>query len=62
MLHDTADEHTTLDCTTWDMWETYTPEIKANLMSFAMSNMDALQVCDVRLWNRIISLIACERI
>jgi glucan 1,3-beta-glucosidase len=43
MLHSTADEHTTTDCSTWDYWETWTPEIKQNLMSFAMSNMDALQ-------------------
>lgn len=44
MLHLTADEHTTTDCTVWDAWETWTPIIKQNFMTFAMSNMDALQV------------------
>jgi hypothetical protein len=44
MLHSTADEHTTTDCTVWDAWETWTPTIKQNFMTFAMSNMDALQV------------------
>jgi len=43
MLHSTADEHTTVGCDRWDMWEDYTDTMKANLMSFAMSNMDALQ-------------------
>ena len=44
MLHSVADEHTTADCTQWDEWENYTPTQKQNLMSFAMSNFDALQV------------------
>ena len=44
MLHSVADEHTTADCTQWDQWENYTPTQKQNLMSFAMSNFDALQV------------------
>jgi hypothetical protein len=43
MLHSTADEHTTTNCTVWDAWETWTPTIKQNFMTFAMSNMDALQ-------------------
>jgi len=44
MLHTTADEHTTKGCAEWDQWENYTPTQKQNLMSFAMSNMDVLQV------------------
>jgi hypothetical protein len=44
MLHSTADQHTTQNCTQWDEWENYTPTQKANLKSFAMSSMDALQV------------------
>ena len=44
MLHDVSDEHTTKDCTQWDQWENYTTTQKQNLMSFAMSNFDALQV------------------
>jgi len=44
MLHSVADEHTTADCTQWDEWENYTPTQKDNLLSFAMSNFDALQV------------------
>jgi hypothetical protein len=43
MLHTVADEHTTTDCTQWDNWENYTPTQKENLLSFAMSNFDALQ-------------------
>lgn len=43
MLHSTADDHTTKDCTQWDQWENYTPTMKQNLMTFAMANMDALQ-------------------
>ena len=44
MLHSVADEHTTADCTRWDEWENYTQTQKDNLLSFAMSNFDALQV------------------
>jgi len=44
MLHSTADEHTTTDCTEWDHWENYTPTMKQNLMDFALANMDTLQV------------------
>jgi glucan 1,3-beta-glucosidase len=43
-LHTTADDHVTQNCTEWNMWEDYTETQKQNLMSFAMSNMDALQV------------------
>jgi hypothetical protein len=54
MLVSTADQHVTQNCTVWDNWETYTPTIKQNLMDFALSNMDALQVGDLGLfvWNR----------
>jgi glucan 1,3-beta-glucosidase len=43
MLHSTADQHTTTGCAQWDEWEKYTATQKQNLMSFAMSSMDALQ-------------------
>jgi len=43
MFHSPADEHTTTNCTQWDHWENYTATQKADLMSFAMSSMDALQ-------------------
>jgi glucan 1,3-beta-glucosidase len=45
MLNTPADQHVTKDCTQWDQWEDYTPTQKQNLMTFAMSHMDALQVC-----------------
>jgi hypothetical protein len=44
MLRSTADQHVTEGCAQWDIWENYTPAQKDNLMSFAMSSMDALQV------------------
>ena len=44
MLHDVTNEHTTANCTPWDDWENYTATQKQNLMSFAMSNFDALGV------------------
>jgi len=44
MLHSTADQHTTKNCTPWDLWEDYTPTQKANLKQFAMASFDALQV------------------
>jgi hypothetical protein len=46
MLHSSADLHDTSPaiCAVWDHWESYTPTMKSNVMSFAMSNMDALQV------------------
>lgn len=47
MLVSALDPHVTQDCTVWDMWEDYTPTIKQNLMDFALSNMDALQVGDI---------------
>lgn len=45
MLHSTADEHTTSPeiCDVWNHWENYTTTMKSNVLSFAMSNMDALQ-------------------
>jgi len=43
MLRSTADQHVTEGCAQWDIWENYTPAQKDNLMSFAMSSMDALQ-------------------
>ena len=39
------DRHTTMNCSLWDEWEQYTPAMKADLMNFAMSSMDALHVC-----------------
>jgi hypothetical protein len=46
MLVDAQDTHTTPAsvCATWNAWETFTPTMKQNLMSFALANMDALQV------------------
>lgn len=44
MFYSTADQHTTNNCTQWDHWENYTPMQKANLMSFALSSIDSLQV------------------
>jgi hypothetical protein len=47
MLHSTADQHVTKNCSQWDIWENYTPAQKDSLKSFAMSSMDALQVTPV---------------
>jgi hypothetical protein len=43
-LRSVADQHTTVGCPVWDIWENYTTETKANLQNFAMAQMDSLQV------------------
>jgi hypothetical protein len=43
LLRSAANEHSTKNCQLWDHWENYTAEQKADLLSFAKSNMDALQ-------------------
>jgi len=36
------DRHSTPNCSMWDEWEQYTPRMRADLLNFAMSSMDAL--------------------
>jgi hypothetical protein len=45
MFLSSSDRHTTVGCSQWDEWENYTPKMKEDLMSFAMSSMDSLHVC-----------------
>jgi hypothetical protein len=59
MLVSALDPHATKNCTEWDMWENYTPTQKANLKSFAMSSMDALQVTLVAYHINLIFLLTC---
>ena len=57
MLVSAADEHVTQGCAEWDIWENYTSTQKANLKSFAMSSMDALQVTPVAYCTNLLFLL-----